>query len=127
MKKLLALILLGITLLACQSDDDAASSNEGIEGMWELTAIYVDPGNGSGNFEPASGKTLQFTSQNLVNCNQGFCFGSITQATTTGTYNTAATSIEINNCQANYTLDGDVLELSYFCIEPCVERYNRVN
>jgi hypothetical protein len=65
--------------------------------------------------------------QGVVNCNISFCFGSLTLATTTGTYNVATTSIDVDNCTGNYSFNGAFLEVSHFCIEPCGERYIRIN
>jgi hypothetical protein len=128
MKKVFLLLSFFVTLSACTDcDDDTPVSESDIIGNWELVAVLSDPGDGSGTFQPASGKTLQFTAQGVVNCNISFCFGSLTQATTTGTYDTSTTSIDVDNCTGTYSFNGSFLEVSHFCIEPCGERYVRVN
>jgi hypothetical protein len=128
MKKILLLLSFFIILSACTDcDDDTVVAESEIVGNWELVAILTDPGDGSGTFQPASGKTLQFTDQAVVNCNISFCFGQLTQATTTGTYDISTTSIDVDNCTGTYSFNGPFLEVSHFCIEPCGERYVRVN
>ncbi|OUS14625.1 hypothetical protein A9Q93_07595 [Nonlabens dokdonensis] len=127
MKKLLFLFSLTLIVISCNTDDDTNNAPQGIEGNWELVAILADPGDGSGTYQPATGKTLQFLSTGVVNCNVSFCFGSLTQATTTGTYDTTNTTIDVDNCTGTYALNGNMLEVNHFCIEPCGERYVRVN
>jgi hypothetical protein len=128
MKKVVLLLIFFVTLSACTDcDDNTPVSESDIIGNWELVAVLSDPGDGSGTFQPASGKTLQFTAQGVVNCNISFCFSSLTQATTTGTYDTSTTSIDVDNCTGTYSFNGSFLEVSHFCIEPCGERYVRVN
>jgi hypothetical protein len=76
MKKILLLLSFFVTLSACTDcDDDTPMAESEIVGNWELVAILSDPGDGSGTFQPASGKTLQFTDQSVVHCNISFCFG----------------------------------------------------
>ena len=127
MKKNLLLLTLSMTLISCYNDDDNTPISKSIVGNWELVAMLADPGDGSGTFQPATGKTLQFTNQGIVNCNVSFCFGSLTQATSTGTYHTTTNTINVDNCTGTYVLNGNNLEVSHFCIEPCGERYVRVN
>jgi hypothetical protein len=127
MKKFLLLLIATFTLISCNNDDDNTPVSTSIVGNWELTAILADPGDGSGTYQPATGKSLQFTDQGVVNCNVSFCFGSLTQATTTGTYDTVSTTIDVDNCTGTYVLNGNMLEVNHFCIEPCGERYVRVN
>lgn len=127
MKKLLLLLTVTIIFISCDNDDDNTTVSTSIVGNWELVAMLADPGDGSGVFQPASGKSLQFTDQGVVNCNVSFCFGSLTQATTTGTYDSTTTTIDVDNCTGTYVLNGNTLEVSHFCIEPCGERYVRVN
>lgn len=127
MKKKLLLLTLSMTLISCYNDDDNTPISKSIVGNWELVAMLADPGDGSGTFQPATGKTLQFTNQGIVNCNVSFCFGSLTQATSTGTYHTTTNTINVDNCTGTYVLNGNNLEVSHFCIEPCGERYVRVN
>ncbi len=128
MKKILILLSVFVSLSSCTDcDDDAVVAESEIVGSWELVAILADPGDGSGTYQPATGKMLQFTDQGVVNCNISFCFGQITQATTTGTYDITTTSIDVDNCTGTYSFNGPFLEVSHFCIEPCGERYVRVN
>jgi hypothetical protein len=128
MKKILLLLSFFVTLSACTDcDDDTPMAESEIVGNWELVAILSDPGDGSGTFQPASGKTLQFTDQSVVHCNIGFCFGQDTQATSTGTYDVPTTTIDVDNCTGTYSFNERFLEVSHFCIEPCGERYIRVN
>lgn len=128
MKKVFLLISFFVTLSACTDcDDNTPVSESEIIGGWELIAVLSDTGGGSGTFQPATGKTLQFTAQGVVNCNISFCFGSLTQATTTGTYDVGATFIDVDNCTGTYSFNDGFLEVSHFCVETCGERYVRIN
>lgn len=128
MKKLLFILTLAFVSISCNNDDDNTSDLEAnIVGTWDLVATLADPGDGSGTFQSVSGKSLEFTTLGVVNCNISFCFGSLTQATSTGTYDIPNTSITADNCTGTYTFNGVFLEISHFCIEPCIERYVRVN
>jgi hypothetical protein len=60
MKNIFLLLSLFLTLSACTDCDDVTPVSESsIIGNWELVAVLSDPGDGSGTFQPASGKTLQ--------------------------------------------------------------------
>ncbi|WP_438969034.1 hypothetical protein [Nonlabens sp.] len=132
MKKMLLLLSFFAVLSSCTcvfcNEDDNIPFDLLIYGEWELEAVLADSGDGSGTFQPASGKTLQFTDQGVVNCNVSFCFGSLTQATSSGTFDISTTTIDVDNCMGTYVLtNANTLEVSHFCIEPCGERYVRVN
>ncbi|WP_405376684.1 hypothetical protein [Nonlabens sp. Asnod3-A02] len=129
LKKILIILTIAIAFISCNNDDGNDSITPlSIVGNWNLTATLADPGDGSGTFQPASGKSLNFTDQGVVNCNVSFCFGSLTQATSTGTYDVMTTTIDVENCIGTYIfIDANTIEISHLCIEPCGERYVRVN
>ncbi|ALM21747.1 hypothetical protein AAT17_11135 [Nonlabens sp. MIC269] len=125
MNKLLILFIIPL-LFSCQEDDEVQIETDVI-GEWEIVARYADPGDGSGSFQPTTGKFLTFSNNNVLFCNQGFCFASLTQATTTGSFDDSNKTITTSDCDATYSFNGMFLEVSYLCIEPCIERYIRVN
>ncbi|MCF6131040.1 hypothetical protein [Flavobacterium wongokense] len=52
MKKLFALLLLSAFVTSCSEDGNAKSESADILGQWKVIEILVDPGDGSGTFEP---------------------------------------------------------------------------
>ena len=128
MKKLLLLILPVLLLLACSDDDDGRTPVEPISivGTWQLTSQYNDPGDGSGSFQPVTnGKTITVNEDGTYNCNVSICFNSLTAAAISGTY--TADQFTSPDCTVNYTFINDVIEFQHPCIEPCLERFTRIN
>jgi hypothetical protein len=126
MKNLLFLILPALFFLSC-SDDDARTAVQPISmvGEWQVTSSYTDPGDGSGSFQPVTnGKTIVINEDGTWFCNVSICFGSLTAATTNGTY--TATEFISTDCEVNYTFIDGVFEFQHSCIEPCLERLTRV-
>lgn len=61
MKKTVLLVLV-VGLLTCDATDPLDNYHiTKLEGMWQLTAVLADPGDGSGTYQPVSSqKTLTF-------------------------------------------------------------------
>jgi len=102
---------------------------------WHLVAQLMDPGDGSGTFQPVtSDKTVSFFEDgSLTSENGSICIGEVWSGGTssTGTYSESTMIIEVDNCTGghvslSYELDGDHLILNYACIEPCREKYERL-
>jgi hypothetical protein len=128
MKRMLYLILTVLFVSSCATDEevyDMCILPMPIIGQWQLTAQYNDPGDGSGTFEPVeNGKVITVNDGGTWDCNVSICYGSLTQATTSGTY--TASQFVNTSCTVNYTFVNGVLELEHPCIESCLERYTRL-
>ena len=79
-KKLLfgILSLLSIILVGCSNNDENIDTDKSIVGNWKLIEIYIDPGDGSGNWNPVEdGYTYnfsengEFTSTRFSECSTG--------------------------------------------------------
>jgi hypothetical protein len=70
-------LLLTIGLLAsCAKDEENPTNNPETEitGTWKLVEVYLDPGDGSGDFEPVqSEKTVTFHGDGTVTSNGDLC------------------------------------------------------
>lgn len=131
-------------LLNCTSDDGKAITNVEILGEWRLIEQLSDPGDGSGTFMPTdSNKTLEFFSDGTITSNGTLCYmnGQSTNASN-GTYELISDAavdaqyegfIFSENCDFpetkigfNITAEGHLI-LWYFCIEPCAEKFIKLN
>jgi hypothetical protein len=132
MKKILLLLVVVVVTLSCNKDDDSSNSNSLILGQWKLSHVLIDPGDGSGTFEPVeSGKTLIFRQDNTVTCNGSLCY--ITQESdiiTESTYSSSNRTITSDCNDAPDTITYDIIDgeliLYYQCIEACQAKYTRV-
>jgi hypothetical protein len=126
MKKILSVFMLFLFLISCQSDDENTIDPVG---EWRLIEILMDPGDGSGTFEAVnSNKTITFYNNNTVGSNGSLCNMGITTEANSGTY--TADSIFPDECseiELNYTITNSFMEVSYMCIEPCIEKYEKVD
>ncbi len=128
MKSLFYLILPLILLLSCSGDDNNNQLTPvepvSLIGTWQVTSTYNDPGDGSGDFEPVmNGKTVVFNENGTWFCNVSICYGSLTQATTSGIY--TETELINRDCTVSYTYINGVLEFQHPCFEACLERLTR--
>ena len=133
MEKLVALFII-ITLLfnSCSNDN---SENIDLIGKWRLIEVLADPGDGSGVFRSVnSSKTLEFFADGTVKSNGSLCYMNTgTQQEGEGTYSLEKGLIRPKNCTINginvtisYKIEGPDLILSYFCIEPCREKFIKI-
>ena len=132
MKKSIYLLLLLGLLFSCNKNDNETTGNSALVGSWKLTALMVDPGNGSGIFNPViSNKTLVFDNNGNLSCNGTICdMSTDSNTSSTGNYTEANTSIIASSCQnltIKYELIGNTLILNYPCIEPCKAKYIKIN
>ncbi len=130
MKKILfTLFTVGI-LCACSDDDDNSNSNIELIGNWKLTAVLVDPGDGSGTFSTVeSDKIITFENNGTITSNGNLCDMTISSDNqTSGTYSIAKStfnSTDCNNSNHNFSFEqnGNILIIGYPCIEPCQAKY----
>ena len=133
--KLKTILNLSLAILVLASCDKAAcSSSNGIVGEWELIEELMDPGDGSGTFQPVtSDKEIKFCDDGTFESNGDMCFmGNQANSTQEGTYDTATSTFSPNNCMTmapmsySYSVSGNTLILSYPCIEGCQQKYCRI-
>ena len=128
MRLLLPLIFL--SFLACQPDDRVTPGE--ILGTWRLTEVYLDPGDGSGDFMPADyDRTLTFYPDSTYHADPPIV--SIFDrdgAAGIGHYSPGRATIDPTHGTSNsaypYTVDGLTLTINYWCFEGCAERYVKV-
>ncbi|MBC3758798.1 hypothetical protein H7U19_10315 [Hyunsoonleella sp. SJ7] len=143
MKSILHLFLIALSM-ACTSDGGRPNSDNELIGKWKLIEQLVDPGDGSGTFQSIeSERMIQFFSDGTVEINGVLCFmSSEVGDAEMGTYeitgdNTADTTYEgeiiPNTCSSrsakvffNLPLDGNLI-LWYLCIEPCGQKFEKVD
>lgn len=99
-----------------------------LEGEWLLKEALVDPGDGSGTFEPVSSeKTLTF-SNGTVTSNGNLCDMSLETGTpTSGTYNLSDSMITAGCVYAGLPItfeqNGNELIVTYPCVEACKAKF----
>jgi hypothetical protein len=135
MKYLIALLLL-LPLTTC-SDDAIFSpdSPQAILGTWQLTEVLADPGDGSGTYRPVeSDKIIIFESNGTYTSNGAICSFSITvEENVVGTYEIISNSEFIINCpeenlaNVTLTLENGILIANFPCIEPCGQKYIKID
>jgi len=127
--KILFLFLLGI-LVSCSDNEN---QNEELVGKWKLTETLVDPGDGSGTFQPVnSNKTIQFNSDGTLNSNSYLCnMFSIANEASSGKFNITEHTIFSLSCNPqltlNYRIENNELIIDYSCFEGCAEKYIKIN
>lgn len=119
-----------LAIFSCNNDED---SNVELIGTWELIEVLVDPGDGSGVFQPTdSNKTIQFNNDKTLNSNSYLCsMFSIANEASTGEYNEQEQTIFSLSCNSqmvlNYQIENNRLIINHFCIEACAEKYIKIN
>jgi hypothetical protein len=130
------IFFLTLLLFSCSKDDDdkVDNSNPGILGTWKMTEQLLDPGDGSGTFQPVeSSKTLTFYANNTMASNGEICSASAAaEHSTYGVYSVQDSSITANACSTNswgihFEINGGSLILNYPCIEPCKAKFEKLN
>lgn len=136
--KRISFVLVFVSILFSCSNDDDSSVSPNILGTWQLTAVLVDPGDGSGTFVEVDDelKRLLFLADGTVisldSSICGFTPGGITGVTT---YDIIEQQILTECCgfascielTIYYEFEGENLILSYPCIEACQEKYKKIN
>ncbi|HCK21056.1 MAG TPA: hypothetical protein DHW15_02505 [Bacteroidetes bacterium] len=129
-KNILLLLVLGVSLVACQKDSNLPPNNA-LVGTWRLIEVLQDPGDGSGTFQPVeSEKTLTFRADSTVISNGIICDMSINADTpSSGTYTLSDSTISSASCtgqqRIRFQLDGPELTLHYPCFEACIAKFIR--
>lgn len=126
MKNLIVYLAFIALLFSCKKEEATEEVNPPIK--YQLTEILVDPGDGSGTFQPvSSSKVIEFHSNGKVTSNGDVCDLSITaNSPFTGSYSFADSSISSANCTLNFDISSNVLIIHYPCIEPCMGKYEKL-
>ena len=119
-------------LFSCSSDDDGNPNTELI-GTWQLVETLIDPGDGSGTFEPIeSDKVIIFGADGTIFSNGNLCdIEASTDNPTSGTYSTANSTFSSPDCnnpgqEFSFERNGNILIIHYPCIEPCQAKYMKI-
>lgn len=130
MKRFLVLVL-GALLLQFKCSEDEITEPVSLFGTWQLEAVLVDPGDGSGTFQNVdSEKNIVFNTDSTFTSNGLGCvvFGGNTTSLASGTFNNNQLFIEDCEMPVFFFVEEDRLYLNNFgCIEECSERYFPVN
>ena len=129
----ISIALIFLILSACNSDDNEPPST-GITGEWLLVEMLADPGDGSGIFVPVdSEKRITISAGGTYSSNGDVCsFTSEVTTATNGSYSEDNDSyiIECSNMFPGFVrinLDDDHLIISFPCIEPCQQKFRRID
>ena len=122
---------LSLVLSSCNSPEE-----DGLMTKWHLIEQLMDPGDGSGTFQPVSSdKTVSFFEDGTITSENGsICIGEVWSGGTSssGTFSEATMTIDVANCTGghvplSYEMDNGFLILNYACIEPCREKYEQID
>lgn len=126
-------IILGLVVLlgAVNSCSDSAAIENELTGSWKLVETLADPGDGSGTYQPVeSQKTITFNSDGtVIVLNGSFCpTGGESNPSGVGAYSIKDMMINPKDCESGiqFELKDSTLILSFPCIEPCGEKYVKV-
>ncbi|MGJ8592455.1 MAG: lipocalin family protein [Aquaticitalea sp.] len=134
MKTKFLIFAIVLAFFSCSDDDNIPpQAVPEVVGTWKLVGVYLDPGDGSGDFETVdSQKTVQFMTDGTVTSNGSLCVSSAeTDNPMSGTYSleeSTITSLECNDTTIPVTFElvNSQLIIHYTCIEPCKEKYDRI-
>ncbi len=133
MKLKLLFVLMGLFVLSSSCNKYPCDLCDGICGKWKLVEELMDPGDGSGTFQPVSStKEIEFFGNGTFEANGEMCvMANQSSSTQTGTYDSSGSTFSPDNCSSqtpltySYSISGDTLILSYPCFEGCQQKYIR--
>ncbi len=134
-RKLLITCLISYILLSCSSDDSNYKTTE-LTGKWKLTEAYIDPGDGSGEFQKVeSKKIIEFKKNKRISSNVSLCINSMNwDEPDLGTYeynvdekSQISGIITPSSCNSyHFEIKNSELYIYYLCIEGCGEKYIKI-
>ena len=133
MKLNLLFVLIGLSVLSSSCDKYTCGFSQGIVGEWKLVEELMDPGDGSGTFQPvSSNKKIEFFGNGTFEANGEMCvMANQSSSTNSGTYDSSTETLSPDNCMSTqplgitYELSADTLILYYPCFEGCAQKYYR--
>ena len=130
--KVLGVAIVFFLAASCNQENE----QEGLVSKWHLIEQLMDPGDGSGTFQPVtSDKTLSFFEDGTF-CSQNgsVCIGDLWSGgeSSSGTYSETSMTMDVSDCTGghvplSYEMDGGFLVLNYACIKACREKYEQIN
>ncbi|WP_298539456.1 hypothetical protein [uncultured Aquimarina sp.] len=118
-------------VFSCNDDDDTIT-NPDLLGKWRLIEQLVDPGDGSGTFQPISSDLeLEFLGEGILQVSNGsLCSLAIeSEGNSTESYSIDENTITVS-CNAPFSISFEIKEGSLFlyhpCIEECGQRYQKL-
>ncbi len=93
----------------------------GVVGKYKMIEYLLDPGDGSGTFQPITSNVIvELHSNGTVTSNGDLCTGMPSNTPTNGTYSLTDWIITTANCtDLTFEIFGPNLIVDYPCIEPC--------
>ena len=129
-----SLVLMALMSLILNCSNDPEEGEPSLEGRWKLKAVRYDPGDGSGTFQSVeSDKLVEFLSSQEVRSNGNLCNGGTgTEDASSGLYVLPDSILQIDGCPQDvlltrFRIEKGNLILSYPCIEPCEEKYVKLD
>ena len=123
------LIIIILLFTSCKSD----SADEKLLSSWQHIESLIDIGDGNGTFSPVdSKKVITFHDNGTVTSTVSFCDNTQEETGMTATYDKNAKLITPGACNTSrqktaYYFENEFLILNYQgCIEPCLEKYERI-
>ncbi|MDN5217089.1 hypothetical protein QQ020_33770 [Fulvivirgaceae bacterium BMA12] len=142
MKNTLIFVLALAVLSACATGEDANAELEinldnQLTGKWQLIEHLMDPGDGSGVFQPiASDHTIEMLKDGTFKSNKSLCYaGGDADKGTEGTIDSERSVLILEGCQRDedlpkfelaYNLKESNLIINLFCIEPCALKFKKL-
>ncbi len=129
MKQLVLLFVCIGLLSSCTTNDDLDPLEEKLIGIWKLTEILVDPGDGSGVFEPVnSEKIIEFRKNGVVVSN-----GMMSSATTesnkpTSLIYSVTESVIFSEgfSSMKFEIVDSFLIINNLCTDPCKSKFVKI-
>ncbi|NNJ87871.1 MAG: hypothetical protein HKP53_00590 [Eudoraea sp.] len=120
-----------LLLISCKKEESIADN--GLTGTWKLIEMYADPGDGSGDFQPVnSQKNILFKADGTYSSNGNVCeFSTMSNEDTQGIYLAVDEGFQIV-CESEFSTEirlevkDGYLIVSFFCIEPCQQKFKRI-
>ncbi|MEW7292002.1 lipocalin family protein [Aquimarina sp. 2304DJ70-9] len=134
MKIYIGFFICFIGLVSCSNDDDTTVvMNTDLIGKWQLIEQLVDPGDGSGTFQPVDSQlTIEFFDNGtVISTNGSLCnMFTVSQDISSGTFSLDNNTINIGCDDDVITIffekNGSELILNFICIEACAQKYKKV-
>ena len=132
MNKIIILLFALAIIASCKKSDE--NKNTGLIGKWKMTDVLMDPGDGSGTFQPIStSKYIEFRSNGTLYSNGSLVSnsGEVIVADS-GTYDLADSSFSSYQIfidlpyKMHFIQEGNILTISYPCIEPCRAKFRKM-
>lgn len=124
------LILAGVLLilLSCEKEEKQVQPESTSAKYYELEALLMDPGDGSGTFEPvSSSRMISLYPNGTLTANGDLCQMDTTAVNTVnGTYSLNDSTLVVPGCDTlSFDLTDSTLIINYRCIEPCRAKYRK--